>query len=63
MSVVDRSDLKDVHDIIANCLVGRILATKNAKCEALKIVMMKVWKLSSGLQITVIGDNLFFLFF
>ncbi|GMP86045.1 hypothetical protein CsSME_00038988 [Camellia sinensis var. sinensis] len=48
--VVDRSWL---------CLVGRLLTHRPFNTEALRTMLVSVWKPSKGMQFKVMGDNLF----
>ena len=42
-----------------NCLNGKLAINRNINLEAMKTMLQKVWKISSGLVIKEVGDIIF----
>lgn len=49
--------------ILAGCLVGKVLHTREVSIEGLKMAMQQVWRTSREVKIEKLGDNVFMLKF
>lgn len=45
--------------IVAGCLIGKVLHTREVSIEGLKLAMSRVWKTSREVKIEKLGDNVF----
>ncbi|KAL9417008.1 hypothetical protein AB3S75_040075 [Citrus x aurantiifolia] len=45
--------------ILAGCLVGKVLHTRDVSIEGLKMAMQRVWRTSREVKIEKLGDNVF----
>ncbi|KAL9441127.1 hypothetical protein AB3S75_019742 [Citrus x aurantiifolia] len=45
--------------IVAGCLIGKVLHTREVSIEGLKLAMNRVWKTSREVKIEKLGDNAF----
>ncbi|KAH9663933.1 CCHC-type domain-containing protein [Citrus sinensis] len=45
--------------IVAGCLIGKVLHTREVSIEGLKLAMSRVWKISREVKIEKLGDNVF----
>lgn len=45
--------------ILAGCLLGKVLHTREVSIEGLKMAMKRVWRTSREVKIEKLGDNVF----
>lgn len=46
-------------NVVANCLVGKVLLTRNINGEGLKAAMQQAWRTVKEVKIESMGDNIF----
>ncbi|XWS66311.1 hypothetical protein CRYUN_Cryun05aG0188800 [Craigia yunnanensis] len=57
--LVEKEWIDDPSEVSKNCLLGKILMRKPVNLEVMKTVFMKLWNMSSGLQIKEVGERHF----
>ena len=55
--------MEDILEVGKNCLLGELLVHKAVNVEAMMNVLLKIWKISTGLSIREVGERLFIFHF
>ena len=61
--VIEKEWLEDTSSMEKSCLIGKFLLNRRVNLEAMRNVLMKVWKLKHGVTVHEVGERLYLFHF